>query len=186
MLCSLTPAFRLFSAITPISLSTTESYPLPVNPRLRPLPLPVQERIHALSVEASIDPSSLPPLDTPSTVSSDLEEWVSDLSTLPKPKSKSKSESHPESRATAPPAFLAFTGDIETACVALPSIRLRKLSSARDEEGDGEGGESWETEGRRKRRRRAYREFPLPQFWTPPEGVLARGWGRAYGYGSRV
>lgn len=146
-------AFRLFAAVAPVSLSTTESYALTTNPRLRPLPVEIQERIRRVALEAAVEPSTLPS-SSPAFWKDpkETEEWVADS-------------------LAAPPAFLAYTRDVGHKCVALPALRLRR---AHEDEADG--GE--EREEKRKRRRR--RKFPPAQFWRPPPGVVPRGYG--YGW----
>lgn len=156
----LTSAFRLFSTLAPVCLSSAEAYEITTNPRLRPLPLEVRERIRRLAAEAAVEAQSLPGLPSPSATDEEEDVWVADR---------------------APPAFFAFTTKVEHKVAAVPAIQLRQkvVSEEGVGEGEGEEREEGEKEGRRKRRRRRGREFPVAQYWTPPPGIVARG----YGYG---
>ncbi|BEI89434.1 uncharacterized protein CcaverHIS019_0207960 [Cutaneotrichosporon cavernicola] len=98
-------SFRLFRPLVSISLSTVESYELTSNPRVRPLPLDVQDRIHRLAAEAAIDAPTFPSLPT------QLEEWRAEMPT--------------------PPVFLAYTNEEEHKCVAVPACPPR-LADASD------------------------------------------------------
>jgi hypothetical protein len=72
----------------------------------------------------------------------------------------------------APAAFFAYTAEVEHKCVAVPAVRLRRCVEEEVDERE---------EAREERRAKRRRAFPQAQYWTPPAGVAARGYG--YGYG---
>lgn len=78
----LTAAFRLFStdaAPRPVTLSTKEVVLPTPNPRLRPLPTSVRERIARLAAEAALDAPPPPPVQT----GPEVEEYVASKGALP-------------------------------------------------------------------------------------------------------
>lgn len=125
-------------------------YALTPNPRLRPLPVDVQERIRRLAAEAAVDSPSFDPI----SAEPDAQLWRAD-------------------GGMTPPAFLAYTTEVEHKCIAVPAVHLRRCGGERAEE------EDVKDEMREERRAKRRRAFPPAQFWTPPAGVVARG----YGYG---
>ncbi|CAK9783933.1 hypothetical protein CC85DRAFT_289103 [Cutaneotrichosporon oleaginosum] len=142
--------FRLLGAVAPISLSTVESYELTPNPRVRPLPPAVVQRIRRIAAESAVTAPDPPPVLNKEP---EVGVWRAER---------------------APPVFLAYAAPVEHKCVAVPALRLCREIEVDEKEREKE-------ERRVARRAKRRRAFPPAQYWTPPEGVVTRGYG--YGYG---
>lgn len=175
------PEFRLFSAVQPVSLSTTETYAVTTNPRLAPLPPAVRERIACFAADAAVSLDDITSCAFPSRLpEKDVEEFTLRPGQDVRAKHEKGKGAGKGGKTTGcmPPAFVAIAPvGSESKCVALPHLKLD--SCLLEHEQDQENGQM---ENKRKRRRRAYREFPPAQYWHPAEGEEERSAGYFYGW----
>ena len=137
------------------------------NPRLAPLPTDLRAKISRIATESAVTIEAIEK-PVPSYIPT---KPVDEFTLRPGQDLRAKHERGKGKKAEGnmPIAFVAMAPlGKEGKCVAFPHAKL----DARDEV---------ET-GKRKRRRRAYREFPPAQFWTPAEGEEDASAGYFYGW----